>query len=183
MANALPTGKKMIIDIFNKSLLWAMAGLTTIFLAYSIPGASGDPLQPVPDSVPIAQITTITPTPTTTIPPGKSACNEYLSLALVNGFAISQADTITVILMRESHCKSGAYNPSDPNGGSYGLYQINGFWCTPNKYWLNGWLQAKNVLQTCNDLFNPIVSTRAAYQIWLNSGFTPWNTQRVLSVP
>ena len=173
----------MILDIFNKSVMWALAGLTTIFLAYSLPGASGDPLQPVPDSVPIAQITTIPAIPITTIPPGKSACWQYLSLAMANGFVVEQTPTIMKIMKRESNCTSGAYNPNDVMTGSYGIYQINGFWCLPNKDWPNGWLQAKRILQTCNDLFDPLVSTRAAYQIWLNSGFQPWNIPRVTSAP
>jgi hypothetical protein len=48
---------------------------------------------------------------------------------------------------------------SDPNGGSYGLTQINGFWCLPNSNWPIGWLQEKGILEECSDLFNATICT------------------------
>lgn len=44
------------------------------------------------------------------------------------GFVGSARDTIVAIAQAESSGATTAVNTSDPNGGSYGVLQINGFW-------------------------------------------------------
>jgi hypothetical protein len=99
-----------------------------------------------------------------------------VSLALVLGWPASEADTIAQVAARESRCTSDAFNALDTAGGSYGIYQVNGFWCRPSTYWPTGWLQAQGVLTDCQELFDPVVNTKAALAIWLNSGWAPWET-------
>lgn len=40
----------------------------------------------------------------------------------------TQLEVIVAIAQAESNLNDQAYNPRDPNGGSYGILQINGFW-------------------------------------------------------
>lgn len=40
----------------------------------------------------------------------------------------TQVEVIVAIAQAESSLNDQAYNPRDPNGGSYGILQINGFW-------------------------------------------------------
>jgi len=154
---------------FLKVSAWAITGLAAFTLLW---GAS----KPAEGHSPIVgQITTVlnsvAPTTTTTIVKG---CQDYVNDAILQGWPIGESATILRIIRRESGCRVDALNSKDP-GGSRGLYQINAAWCTPNKYWPKGWLQAKGILKTCDDLFRPEVSHAAAYQIWLNSGWSPWN--------
>jgi hypothetical protein len=83
-----------------------------------------------------------------------------------------------LVMHRESRCLPHAHNINDPMGGSYGLTQINGFWCLPNSQWPIGWLQAKGILDECSDLFNATTSLRATHAIYLNSGWNPWRTAK-----
>jgi len=84
------------------------------------------------------------------------------------------------IMWRESRCRKLAHNPTDPVGGSYGLFQINGYWCTPNSYSRTGWLQSQKILERCTDLYNPAVSVAAFGRIFdyveerWGDGWIPW---------
>lgn len=162
----------IMIPVFVKVSAWAISGLAAFTLLW---GASKPP-----DSQPpiVGQITTTLisvvptiPTTTTTIVKG---CEDHVNDAILYGWPISERATILRIIKRESGCRIDALNSKDP-GGSRGLYQINAAWCAPNKYWPKGWLQVKGILKTCDDLYRPEVSHAAAYQIWLNSGWSPWN--------
>lgn len=117
-------------------------------------------------------------TTTTTMPALVTTCTQVASLALAEGLPPSELETALRVAVRESRCTSDAYNASDPNGGSYGIYQINGFWCQPNTNWPTGWLQAKGIVTDCADLYNPTINTRAMVAIWANSGWSPWKTSK-----
>jgi hypothetical protein len=90
---------------------------------------------------------------------------------------VSQVD---YIMWRESQCDELAFNPDDPNGGSIGLFQINKFWCKPNRYTANGFLQDAGVLTKCKELYNPTISAKAFIAIYnyahnrYGDGFGPW---------
>jgi hypothetical protein len=105
-------------------------------------------------------------------------CEQVAVLALAEGLPQDQLETALLVAVRESRCTEDAYNGTDTNGGSFGVYQINGYWCLPNTYWPTGWLQAKGILETCDDLFNPTINTQAMVAIWRNSGWLPWNTAK-----
>jgi hypothetical protein len=116
--------------------------------------------------------------PTTTMPPYVNTCTQVAVLALAEGLPQDQLETALRVAVRESRCTEDAFNGTDTKGGSRGVYQINGAWCVPNEYWPIGWLQAKGILETCDDLFNPTINTRAMVAIWRNSGWLPWNTAK-----
>jgi hypothetical protein len=117
-------------------------------------------------------------TTTTTMPALVTTCTQVATLALAEGLPPNELETALRVAVRESRCTSDAYNASDPSGGSFGLYQINGFWCRPNSNWHIGWLQAKGILQTCDELYEPTINTRAMVAIWHNSGWLPWTTAK-----
>lgn len=90
------------------------------------------------------------------------------------------------VMWRESRCRQVAFNPTDPHGGSYGLFQINAYWCKPNRYFKNGVLQSWGIVGSCEDLFNPRVNALAFMAIfdyaeryygdgWIPWGGKPWN--------
>jgi hypothetical protein len=87
---------------------------------------------------------------------------------------------VDYVMWRESRCRQLAHNPEDPVGGSYGLFQINGYWCTPNRFTKNGWLQDQGILKSCEDLFVPIVNAMAFMAIFdyaeerYGDGWIPW---------
>ena len=145
----------------------SMAGLAYGYDAYNAPSAL--PVTP-PVTVSLAPVVPLT---TTTVKP-LTDCQYALQLARQAGWPLTEMGTVARIIYRESGCKANAYNAKDTAGGSYGLYQINGFWCRPNKYWPTGWLQAQGILQTCNDLLDPKINTYSALAIWHNSGYGPW---------
>lgn len=109
-------------------------------------------------------------------------CGEYYNLAIAVGWPAEQWPKISKVMYRESRCNTTSFNRTDPNGGSRGLMQVNGFWCRPNRYTSQGWLQDKGVLSTCEDLFTPEVNLRASLHMWLYSqdkngcGWRPWAT-------
>lgn len=87
---------------------------------------------------------------------------------------------VDYIMWRESRCKASVINRNDPMGGSIGLFQINKFWCKPNKYTKQGFLQDAGVLIKCKELYNPIVSGKAMMAIYdyadnrYGDGWGPW---------
>ena len=103
-------------------------------------------------------------------------CNDVVNLAQALGWPVDQLTTLRYIAQAESACMPWAHNVTDPNGGSYGLMQINGFWCIPNTYWPTGWLQAQGILVICDDLFNATINLQAARAIQSQNGWHPWTT-------
>jgi soluble lytic murein transglycosylase-like protein len=92
------------------------------------------------------------------------------------------AEKLLSIMWRESRCNPGSVNQDDPNGGSLGLLQINQFWCRPNQYTDNGWLQDMGILDECLELYDPATNLRAglamySYSVYKNAnGWHPWRT-------
>jgi hypothetical protein len=149
-------------------------GLVTLFLGVSF--AFNPSNAQAPEVVP-ARLPATTTT-TTTMPALVTTCTQVATLALAEGLPPSELETALKVAVRESRCTSDAFNPYDTNGGSYSIYQINGFWCRPNDNWPIGWLQAKGIVETCEDLFDPTTNTRAMVAIWRNSGWLPWTTAK-----
>jgi len=144
-----------------------MAALAYAYDAYNAPSALSVTPPVTVNLAPIVPLTTTTVKPLTD-------CQYALQLASQAGWPLTEMGTVARIIYRESGCKADAYNAKDTAGGSYGYYQINGYWCRPNKYWPIGWLQAKGLVTTCTDLLDPIVNTNSALAIWHNSGYGPW---------
>lgn len=110
-------------------------------------------------------------------------CGEWHDLAMMVGWSEAQWPKLSYVLYRESRCNISTFNKRDPNGGSRGLMQINGYWCRKNKYNPTGWLQAQGILANCDDLFNPEINLRAGLAMWNYSqqknkcGWKPWATR------
>lgn len=130
--------------------------------------------------------TTSTTTTTTTIPqfqpPADWPCVEYYHLSISAGWTTEDWPKLGKILYRESRCNPMAYNPTDPNGGSYGIGQVNGYWCRSSRWTQNGFLQDHNILNTCTDLHEPFTNLLAMRTIFNyseernNNGWFPWRT-------
>lgn len=122
------------------------------------------------------------PAPTTTLPATK--CAEWYPLAVEVGWPVEEWPAVSKIMWRESRCRPEAHNGTDPNGGSFGLMQINAYWCKPSRWTEIGWLQDRNILDTCHDLYQPETVLRASLAIYLYSyekhgydrRFGPWTT-------
>ena len=156
----------------------AVLGLTTLLEAprplSGQPSATTTPASwDVYPTITVGQ-TTVTET---SLPTTIANCDDAVNLARQVGWPEDQLDTLAVVMLRESNCTPTAHNVDDPMGGSYGLTQINGFWCIPNASWPMGWLQVQDVGVTdCSELYIPEANLRAALAIYNNSGWGPWAT-------
>jgi len=124
---------------------------------------------------------TTTSTTTTTVQPihvsPLAACGQWWTLAHEVGFDERLLPTLDRVIYRESRCDESQFNASDPNGGSHGLTQINGFWCKPSRYYPLGYLQTLGVLTDCVDLYDPTTNLRAALALIVYSrdvGLCTW---------
>jgi len=169
MGKPLPNGSSKMIT--HKITTGAIALIIGVLLVFN-PGNAQAPTE-----TPQVVIASLPPTTTTTtVPALVTSCTQVASLALAEGLPPSEIETALRVAVRESRCTSDAHNADDPNSGSYGIYQINGFWCLPNSNWPTGWLQAKGIVETCNDLYDPTTNTKAMVAIWSNSNWLPWKT-------
>lgn len=143
----------------------------TIFQAYSY-GEMPYTETPKPETT-----TTSTTTTVWIEPKPKSECESALQLALDVGWPAKELATLARVLWRESRCSFGpVLNPHDPMSGSYGLMQINGFWCHPTKSNPVPWLQQRKLITECVDLYGAETNLQAGLAIWRNSGWHPWAT-------
>ena len=122
--------------------------------------------------VPVIPVTTLTTQPNAP----KSLCGQVFDTAKAIGWPADQLGMLVAIAQRESRCQPDAYNATDPNGGSYGIMQINGFWCQPSRYWPNGYLQAYGLLTKCTDLYDRETNLRSALAIYrYSNGWRAWS--------
>jgi hypothetical protein len=100
--------------------------------------------------------------------------------AIRAGWTVGDLPTLDRVMWRESRCLPGAVNGGDPHGGSIGLMQINRFWCLPSRWYPTGYLQARGVLASCDELAMPAVNLRAARVVFeyaagaYGDGWGPW---------
>jgi len=143
------------------------------------------PKDELPDPVYPSTEGYIYPDPTTTTTQPRpivimTPCEKVRELARIVGWPKKELDTLVKIANRESRCMPKAHNKTGNVDGSqdYGLMQINDWsWCKPNKYYAKGYLQQLGIIQTCEDLFNPILNLTAAYALFEYSDNTwaQWN--------
>lgn len=114
--------------------------------------------------------------PETTIPawtgPG---CSEWADTAIRGGFHWDDLWIALQVMELESMCLPNAIGD---NGESFGLMQINSYWCQSNRYWPNGYLQTLGMLNTCTDLLDPLINLEAAWHISTQYGWQNWTTYR-----
>ena len=119
----------------------------------------------------------IEPTTTTSstlfIDPYATAPEQFAALAVNLGWPVKQYKKLVMVITRESNGIATSHNTKDPMSGSYGLIQINGFWCKgPNSY-----LQKAGLLTSCEMLLDPQINLRAGLIIFTRSGWSPWGTK------
>lgn len=160
-----------------------IAGLITAIwgFALAVSPYSGQPAQP--DAIAQAPISVqpylIEPTTTTSstiyIDPYTTACEQFSALAVNLGWPADQRTVLESIIKRESNCTPNAINRNDPNGGSRGLLQINGFW---HKY-----LIERGIINKPKDLLHAdtnLLAGLAIYQYGVDRygfGWGPWSTK------
>lgn len=112
--------------------------------------------------------------------PENMLCPQWAQLAIDVGWHEEDLPKLDAILHRESRCFTDSHYTLDPFGGSYGLMQINAFWCKPSRYYPTGYLQSYGILTVCDDLFHPRTNLTSARLIWQYSydqygdGWLPW---------
>ena len=121
----------------------------------------------------------IGPTTTTSstlfIDPYSTACEQFSALAVNIGWPLDQRTVLESIIYRESRCIPNQINRKDPNGGSRGLLQINGFW--------NSWLIERGIITKPKDLLHAQTNLRAGLEIYnygverYGFGWGPWSTK------
>ena len=120
----------------------------------------------------------IEPTTTTSstlfIDPYATAAEQFAALAVNLGWPVEQYKKLVMVITRESNGIATSHNTKDPMSGSYGLMQINGFWCKgPNSF-----LQKAGLLTSCEMLLDPQINLRAGLIIFTRSGWSPWRTAK-----
>ena len=112
--------------------------------------------------------------------PANMMCPQWAQMAIDVGWLETDLPKIDAVMHRESRCFSNSHYAKDPHGGSYGLMQINAFWCKPSRWYPSGYLQSFGVLTNCKQLFHPRTNLIAARVIWQYShtqygdGWLPW---------
>jgi hypothetical protein len=156
--------------------------LCTVFgftVAVGAPDASGAPSGTIA-LAPHVQPYLIEPTTTTSstiyIDPYTSGCEQFSALAVNLGWPADQRTVLESVMFRESRCTPNVINGKDPNGGSRGLMQINGFW-TP-------WLIERGLITSAENLLQADVNLRAALEIYnygvdrYGYGWGPWSATK-----
>ena len=156
--------------------------LCTVFgftVAVGAPDASGAPSGTIALAPITAQSYLIEPTTTTSstiyIDPYSSACEQFSALAVNLGWPADQRTVLESVMFRESRCIPNQMNRKDPNGGSRGLLQINGFW---HKY-----LKQLGVINKPEDLLHADTNLLAGLAIYnygidrYGFGWGPWGTK------
>ena len=151
-------------------------GIIALVLVLSVALGFSNAQAPEPTPQVVPAFLPSTTTTTTTLPALVTTCSQVATLAVAEGLPQAELETALRVAVRESRCTSDAFNATDTMGGSAGIYQVNFFWCKPSTYWPTGWLQAHGILQTCDELFDPVTNTKAMVAIWNNSGWLPWKT-------
>jgi hypothetical protein len=155
--------------------------LCTVFgftVAVGAPDASGSPSGTIALAPYLIEPTTTTSSTSSTIfiDPYSSACKQFSALAVNLGWPADQRTVLESIMQRESNCTPNAVNSKDPNGGSRGLMQINGFW-TP-------WLTDAGIITKAENLLQADVNLRAALAIYNYGverhgyGWGPWSATK-----
>jgi len=93
--------------------------------------------------------------------PADWLCREWYDVSIEAGFTHDDWPALGVIMWRESRCRPDVHNGSDPNTGSFGLSQINGYWCRGGGLRTLGWPSGN----LCPSMFDPLTNLQAARSI------------------
>jgi hypothetical protein len=159
------TATKIVAGVIS-----ALVGFTLAIqplMSQSEPPASTIALAPY-----LIEPTTTSTTATTVfyINPSATVCQQLSALAVNLGWPVKQRDKLEYVMQRESQCTPNSHNKRDTIGQSYGLLQINSFWCEgPNSY-----LQKAGLITSCENLLQAQTNLKAGLIIWTRSGWSPW---------
>lgn len=153
-----------------------LAGLISALLGFTAflgpDNAQSSPSRVTLDVAPFLIEPTTTTSSTLFIDPYATAAEQFAALAVNLGWPVGEYDTLVKVITRESNGIAIAHNSKDPMTGSYGLMQINGFWCRG----ANSYLQKAGLLTSCEMLLDPQINLRAGLIIFTRSGWSPWRT-------
>ena len=167
------------MTLISKLAISLFISVMSIFILTPPPAPTADDLAPAPITV-WQGLEPASPTPPTTVVTTPitqpDACQTVFDMAQHVGWPKHELTQLVAIAYRESRCNPDAFNPTDPNGGSAGVMQINYFWCKPSSYYANGYLQAYGLLRTCDDLFDLEDNLRSALAIYrYSNGWRAWS--------
>ena len=167
------------MTLISKLAISLFISVMSIFILTPPPAPTADDLASAPITV-WQGLEPASPTPPTTVVTTPitqpDACQTVFDMARHVGWPEHELTQVVAIAYRESRCNPDAFNPTDPNGGSAGVMQINYFWCKPSSYYANGYLQAYGLLRTCDDLFNLEDNLRSALAIYrYSNGWRAWS--------
>ena len=155
-----------------------LAGLISALLGFTAflgpDNAQSSPSRVTLDVAPFLIEPTTTTSSTLFIDPYATAAEQFAALAVNLGWPIEEYETLVKVITRESNGIAIAHNSKDPMTGSYGLMQINGFWCRG----ANSYLQKAGLLNSCEMLLDPQINLRAGLIIFTRSGWSPWRTAK-----
>ena len=89
------------------------------------------------------------------------------------GWPPHELDNAVTIAYYESRWNPRAINRQDPSGGSYGLFQINGWWQYFGEDEIGERLDTRLAMR-------PLYNARYALRIWRKCGWKPWSTARFI---
>ena len=165
------------MTLISKTVITVIISVMSIFVFHKPPAPT--PAEKVVhyeytvDAVPVPQIPITTLTTQPSAP--KTLCEQVFDTAKAIGWPSDQLGMLVAIAMRESRCQPDAFNPSDPNGGSYGVMQVNGFWAQKTTAYPKGYLQTMGVLTHVDELFDRETNLRAALAIYrYSNGWRAW---------
>ncbi len=90
------------------------------------------------------------------------------------GWPQDEMENALTIAYHESRWNPRAVNMDDPSGGSYGLFQINGWW----KYFGEQEVGEQLDLDLAQ---RPLYNARYALRIWRKCGWNAWSTARYVA--
>jgi len=167
------------MTLISKLVISLFISVTSIFVLAKPPAPTAQEIEPAPITV-WQGLEPATPLPTTTLATTPitqpDVCQTVFNMARQVGWPEHELTQLVAVAYRESRCQPDAFNPTDPNGGSNGVMQINQFWCKPSKYYANGYLQAYGLIRTCDDLFDLEDNLRSALAIYrYSNGWRAWS--------
>lgn len=110
--------------------------------------------------------------PPVMIEPVNESCPALEATIAVHGLPV---DEFSYIAWRESRCDMTAINPDDPNGGSYGLMQINAIQIADMKVRPELWAGVDRCqVETVDDLLIAWRNICVAAHLFNHAGYTPW---------
>lgn len=156
---ALVMGVTLGIDSKPEVDTWGLVPPSTAFSPLSVEGG-------------IPQADTTVPARPLWTGPG---CEMWADAAQTAGYHWDELWIVLQVMEMESGCRPEAIGDQ---GHSYGLMQINDYWCTSNKYWPRGYLQTQGMVNDCTELLDPMTNLQVAQHISSRYGWENWTTYR-----